>query len=115
MFLAKDHCLGLSFHDMHIIFFQGKGLFAKKNINKGDVIFEETPIVSTQFLWNELYKYKACEYCMKSLETAEEQARRLSTNPHLSLPHPECDITDQSPYVDCPGCQVTKLFKDYMD
>ncbi|XP_076103229.1 protein-lysine N-trimethyltransferase SMYD5-like [Mytilus galloprovincialis] len=86
---------------------KGKGLFAKKNINKGDVIFEETPIVSTQFLWNELYKYKACEYCMKSLETAEEQARRLSTNPHLSLPHPECDITDQSPYVDCPGCQVT--------
>lgn len=84
-------------------------MFAQKDIVKGEVIFEETPIISSQFLWNELYKYKACEYCMKSLETAEEQARRLSANPHLNLPHPECDVTDQSQFVVCPGCQVVML------
>ncbi len=38
--------------------FQGKGLFAKRSIKKGDAIFSERPLVSAQFLWNALYKYK---------------------------------------------------------
>lgn len=37
---------------------QGKGLFAKKPFKKGDTIFIERPLVSSQFLWNALYKYR---------------------------------------------------------
>lgn len=37
---------------------QGKGLFAKRSIKKGETIFIERPLVSAQFLWNTLYKYK---------------------------------------------------------
>lgn len=85
---------------------QGKSLITKKNFNEGDVLFEERPLVSSQFLWNEFYKYEACEYCLCSLETAENQSRRLTENPALTLPHPECDVTDPSTYVKCPQCQV---------
>lgn len=41
-----------------VFVFQGKGLFAKKSIKKGETIFIERPLVSAQFLWNALYKYK---------------------------------------------------------
>lgn len=37
---------------------QGKGLFTKRSIKKGETIFIERPLVSAQFLWNTLYKYK---------------------------------------------------------
>uniref|UniRef100_A0A3B4XA33 SET domain-containing protein n=1 Tax=Seriola lalandi dorsalis TaxID=1841481 RepID=A0A3B4XA33_SERLL len=37
---------------------KGKGLFAKRSIKKGDSIFIERPLISAQFLWNALYKYK---------------------------------------------------------
>lgn len=40
---------------MHL---KGKGLFAKRNIKKGEVIFIERPLVCAQFLWNALYRYK---------------------------------------------------------
>lgn len=45
---------------MHILLFilKGKGLFAKRSFRKGDTIFTERPLVSAQFLWNSLYKYK---------------------------------------------------------
>uniref|UniRef100_A0A8C6KAV2 Protein-lysine N-trimethyltransferase SMYD5 n=1 Tax=Nothobranchius furzeri TaxID=105023 RepID=A0A8C6KAV2_NOTFU len=84
----------------------GKGLFAKKSIKKGDTIFTERPLVSAQFLWNELYKYKACEYCLRALETAEENARRLSGNPALSLPHAELCCVHPELHQACPQCQV---------
>ncbi|XP_072353849.1 protein-lysine N-trimethyltransferase SMYD5 [Scyliorhinus torazame] len=84
---------------------KGKGLFASKDVRKGETIFVEQPIVSAQFLWNALYKYKACDYCLRSLETAEENSRRLSGNPSLILPHPElCSV--QKELLDfCPACQ----------
>lgn len=85
---------------------KGKGLFAVKDIKKGDVLFEERPIVSSQFLWNELYKYTACEYCLKSLETAEQQCQRLTENPVFTLPFPECCEAKVDKYVVCPQCQV---------
>ena len=85
---------------------QGKSLISKKNFNEEDILFEERPLVSSQFLWNEFYKYDACEYCLRSLETAENQSRRLTEDPTLTLPFPECDETDQSKYVNCPQCQV---------
>uniref|UniRef100_A0A3Q1AXZ7 Protein-lysine N-trimethyltransferase SMYD5 n=1 Tax=Amphiprion ocellaris TaxID=80972 RepID=A0A3Q1AXZ7_AMPOC len=86
--------------------FQGKGLFAKKSIKKGDSIFIERPLVAAQFLWNALYKYKACEFCLRALETAEENARRLSGNPGLSLPHPELCCVRPELHQACPQCQV---------
>uniref|UniRef100_A0A8P4GD67 Protein-lysine N-trimethyltransferase SMYD5 n=1 Tax=Dicentrarchus labrax TaxID=13489 RepID=A0A8P4GD67_DICLA len=85
---------------------KGKGLFAKKSIKKGEAIFLERPLVSAQFLWNALYKYKACEYCLRALETAEENARRLSGIPGLSLPHPELCRVRPELHQACPQCQV---------
>ncbi|KAK2904381.1 histone-lysine N-trimethyltransferase SMYD5 [Channa argus] len=85
---------------------KGKGVFAKRSIKKGDTIFIERPIVSAQFLWNALYKYKACEYCLRALETAEQNARRLSGNPGLSLPHPELCRVRPELHQPCPQCQV---------
>uniref|UniRef100_A0AAQ5ZZL3 Protein-lysine N-trimethyltransferase SMYD5 n=1 Tax=Amphiprion ocellaris TaxID=80972 RepID=A0AAQ5ZZL3_AMPOC len=89
-----------------LFMFQGKGLFAKKSIKKGDSIFIERPLVAAQFLWNALYKYKACEFCLRALETAEENARRLSGNPGLSLPHPELCCVRPELHQACPQCQV---------
>ncbi|CAB1337464.1 unnamed protein product [Coregonus sp. 'balchen'] len=85
---------------------KGKGLFAKKAIKKGDTIFVERPLVSSQFLWNSQYKYKACEYCLRALETAEDNARRLSGNPGLSLPHTELCKVRPELHRACPQCQV---------
>ncbi|XP_060566112.1 histone-lysine N-trimethyltransferase SMYD5-like [Ruditapes philippinarum] len=83
---------------------KGKGLFAKRQFKEGDVILDESPIVSCQFAWNEFYKYKACEYCLRSLETAEAMAQRLTENYSLILPHPECCEVSQDQIVTCPQC-----------
>jgi len=88
---------------------KGKGLFASKNFNEGEVIFEEKPLVCSQFLWNSMYKYTACGGCMKSLETAEQMARRLTGNASLELPYASkcCEITllGQT-IVNCHRCQI---------
>ena len=86
--------------------FQGRALFASRDYAEGDSLFEETPIVCAQFPWNQLYKYSACDHCLKSLETAQAMCRRLTNNPSLDLPHPECCPVDESNYVTCPHCQV---------
>ncbi|XP_022918762.1 protein-lysine N-trimethyltransferase SMYD5 [Onthophagus taurus] len=85
---------------------KGRGLFAKKSFKSGDVIFEETPFVCCQFSWNSEYKYKACDYCLKPLETAQENARRLTGQPNLELPFPDCCTTDKSKIVLCFNCNV---------
>ncbi|XP_076861994.1 protein-lysine N-trimethyltransferase SMYD5 [Brachyhypopomus gauderio] len=91
---------------------KGKGLFAKKPFKKGEAIFTERPLVSAQFLWNALYKYSACEFCLRALETAEENARRLSGVSALSLPHPElCKVRPQH-HQTCPHCQVMYCSSD---
>ncbi|MBN3297152.1 SMYD5 protein, partial [Amia calva] len=84
----------------------GKGLFVKKAIRKGETIFVERPLVSAQFLWNALYKYRACEHCLRSLETAEENARRLSGKAGLMLPYPEQCRVRLDLQQACPHCQV---------
>ena len=86
--------------------FQGRGLFASKEFKKGDVIFEEAPLVSCQFAWNELYRYSACEFCLRSLERAEDMARRLTNNTALILPHVECCTVKIEEITVCPQCQV---------
>ena len=87
---------------------KGKGLFAKKCFNQGDQILKEDPLVSAQFLWNEFYKYQACEYCLRSLEDAECMAQRLSANPNLKLLYKEnYKAYPKENYVRCPQCEVT--------
>ncbi|KAG0713036.1 SET and MYND domain-containing protein 5 [Chionoecetes opilio] len=85
----------------------GKGLFATQDFKAGDVIFEERPLVSCQFLWNAAYGYLACDFCMRSLETAQENASRLAQNPQLSLPFPECCDTKKDTFIECPSCDAS--------
>lgn len=51
-----------------IIFPQGKGLIAKRSFKKGDTIFIEQPLVSSQFLWNASYKYRG--ECLIVIQTS---------------------------------------------
>ena len=101
-----QHFLQLPYFLSFFLFFQGRGLYAKTNFKERDVILTETPLVCAQFSWNELYKYAACEFCLRSLETAEDMSRRLSDNPAVVLPHPECCEVDSSSHTYCPHCQV---------
>lgn len=72
------------------VHFQGRGLFARQPIEAGTVLFEESPLVSSQFCWNAAYGYLACEYCLRPLETAECNVRRLASDFAIDLPYPEC-------------------------
>lgn len=85
----------------------GKGLFALRDFNVGDVIFEERPLVCCQFLWNSAYGYLACDFCMRPLETAEENVRRLCADSDITLPYPECCQTDKPSVVDCSHCDAS--------
>jgi len=87
----------------------GKSLFASKSFSKGDAIFEEKPLVCVQFIWNSEYNYQACDQCLKSLEPAQDMARRLSGDHSLELPHKDqcCLVSKcQKDIVSCPRCQV---------
>ncbi|XP_053314054.1 histone-lysine N-trimethyltransferase SMYD5 [Spea bombifrons] len=86
---------------------KGKGLFATRSIRKGETIFREKPLVSSQFQWNALYRYRACDHCLRSLETAEENAQRLSGNVHVVLPYPELCAVQNGLHQQCPRCQVS--------
>ena len=52
--------------------------------------------------------FPACEYCLRALETAEENARRLSGIPGLTLPHPELCRVRPELHQACPQCQVSQ-------
>ncbi|XP_030767484.1 SET and MYND domain-containing protein 5 [Sitophilus oryzae] len=83
---------------------KGKGIVALENFRKGSLIFEEDPIVACQFSWNAACKYEACNHCLKPLETAEENVRRLTGNTNLVLPYPECSTISKSGIVQCVSC-----------
>ncbi|XP_069679651.1 histone-lysine N-trimethyltransferase SMYD5 [Periplaneta americana] len=85
---------------------KGKGLFAVKPIKAGDVIFEERPLVCCQFAWNAAYGYLACDFCMRPLEGAEENVRRLTGKKDLVLPYPQCCPTNKETHSSCPSCGV---------
>ncbi len=88
---------------------KGKGLFSKRNLQEGDVILSEKPLACCQFSWNSIYKYVACNHCMKSLETAEEMARRLAGNREIIIPHKECCEVERlkSSISKCNSCGVS--------
>ena len=72
---------------------KGRGLLATRDFIKGETLFREKPMVSSQFSWNTEYGYRACHNCMEPLETAQENVIRLSGNPNLLLPHTDCCST----------------------
>lgn len=66
MIFRKLSELKLLYPDFIIYFvFQGKGLFATRKFDQGDIILEEDPLVSCQFAWNAAYRYLACDHCMR--------------------------------------------------
>ncbi|XP_017886308.1 SET and MYND domain-containing protein 5 [Ceratina calcarata] len=85
---------------------KGKGLFAVRSFKDGDTIFEEKPLICCQFAWNQEYKYLACDNCLKPLETAEENVRRLTGNSTIILPHPECCETKKDLITECAECDT---------
>ncbi|XP_056646158.1 histone-lysine N-trimethyltransferase SMYD5 [Diorhabda sublineata] len=88
-------------HDL----FKGKGVYAKKPFLKDSIIFQEDPLVSCQLSWNAAYGYLACDHCLRPLETAQENAGRLSGQ-LVELPYPECCTIDKSKITKCPYCPV---------
>ncbi|OTF78084.1 SET and MYND domain-containing protein (SMYD)-like protein [Euroglyphus maynei] len=83
---------------------KGRCLIATETIHTGEIIFEELPLVCSQFLWNAECKYDACQFCLTPLETAEENVSRL-TKEQIKLPYFEqCCQTNKSKHVDCLGC-----------
>ncbi|CAH8533924.1 unnamed protein product [Dicrocoelium dendriticum] len=87
---------------------RGKGIVATRTIKSGETIFTESPLICCQFSWNRLYGYLACDHCLCPLESAELNVRRLTGNPHIVLPHPNCEsLTDVINPLSCPGCNVT--------
>ncbi|CAK9807474.1 Histone-lysine N-trimethyltransferase SMYD5 [Anthophora quadrimaculata] len=85
---------------------KGKGLFAIRPFKDGDTILEEKPIICCQFAWNLEYGYLACDYCLRPLETAEENVRRLTGKSTIILPHPECCETKKDLITECPECDT---------
>ncbi|XP_076469728.1 protein-lysine N-trimethyltransferase SMYD5-like [Babylonia areolata] len=83
---------------------KGKGLFARKPFQFNDVILEERP--GAEFAFMEALKGSdSCKECRRLIETAQDAARRLTTNASLVLPHPECCTVDTSTHISCPHCQ----------
>jgi hypothetical protein len=70
----------------------------------------ERPLVSSQFAWNAACGYKACDHCLRSLETAEQMCRRLSGKVSFELPHPECCEVRPFEHVTCLNCAVSTQY-----
>lgn len=67
---------------------------------------EEQSFVSSQFSWNQAYGYLACDHCMKPLETAEENVRRLANDKSLTIPLQEHDPNKNVSIRICVQCGV---------
>lgn len=80
---------------------KGVGIFACKNFEEDDVIFEEEPIVAAQFYWNEKYGYLSCHHCLRPLETTDENIKRLTNNENIVVPYPNLCPTEKTQHVYC--------------
>ncbi|XP_066595985.1 histone-lysine N-trimethyltransferase SMYD5 isoform X2 [Prorops nasuta] len=85
---------------------KGKGLFATCKYKEGDMILKEKPLVCCQFSWNAEYGYLACDNCLRPLENAEENVRRLTGRKDIILPHPECCETNKDVITECCECGI---------
>ena len=52
------------------------------------------------------YLLQACDYCIKSLESAEGMCKRLLQNDAATLPYPDCCPSRFIQPVTCPNCEV---------
>lgn len=71
--------------------------------------------MSSQFSWNKCYKYLCCENCLRPLETAETNARRLAGDQTITLPFAtECCPTTKrlGEIATCPHCHVQYCSED---
>ncbi len=80
-------------------------MISKKNFKEDEKILMEKPFVSCQFAWNQFYQYKACEYCLRPLESAEENVRRLTEDFTIKLPYlKENCTTNKQLHCVCEQC-----------
>ncbi|TRY71909.1 hypothetical protein TCAL_00173 [Tigriopus californicus] len=90
----------------------GRGLFAQRAFESGQALFEESPLISAQFCWNEAYGYSCCHFCMTPLEDAQENIHRLTRNSNWVVPHPQCNPNRLEEHVQCPDCLIKYCSKD---
>jgi hypothetical protein len=102
---------------------KGRALFANKLIKENEAILQEEPLISCQFRfdfitnkkshfliffvvfsWNKEYKYLACEHCLKPLESAQDNVRRLGFDANIQLPFPEADEFSIVEIIYCENC-----------
>lgn len=90
-----------------ILYSQEKGRFmiAKADIPAGQTLIEEEPLVSCQFSWSRKLSYLACDYCLRPLETAQENVSRLLNRP-VDLPFPEFSNIRPELHEKCDSCSV---------
>lgn len=89
---------------------RGRGIVSRRAYKEGETVFAEAPLMSCQFAWNREYKYLACEFCLRSLETAQDMASRLGNQPGIDLPlATECCESRPDTYAYCDDCQVSGL------
>ena len=82
-----------------------RGLFATRGLTKGETVLIEKPFVAAQHLWNRAFCYSACSHCLKSLESAQVLASRLSGAEVGSLPLAEkFDSTVSASHCECKSC-----------
>lgn len=93
---------------------RGRCLVSTQNITEGDLILVERPVAVAQFAWNEACGYRACGWCLRSLETAAEMFTRLAALPSPpALPHPECCSSTPELSVKCKeGCAAQYCTED---
>uniref|UniRef100_H3ALH6 SMYD family member 5 n=1 Tax=Latimeria chalumnae TaxID=7897 RepID=H3ALH6_LATCH len=88
---------------------KGKGLFATRGIRKGEVVFIEKPLVSAQFLWNALYRYRGKVKVLKFLDNCFLSAWFPPGSCLETLPHPgQCcvrkELWESSPHPQVQYC-----------
>ncbi|KAH8861775.1 SET and MYND domain-containing protein 5 [Schistosoma japonicum] len=93
---------------------RGRGLVAAQSINTEDILFTEDPLICCQFSWNKLYGYKACDHCLRPLESSEENVQRLTNNPTFTLPYSEASFQCNQ-IVQCPTCLTNYCSQNCLD
>lgn len=83
------------------------GIVADSDFDSDAVIFNENPIVSSQFLYNKDF-FPACSYCLRSLESPDEMLRRLSgSSATPSLPFLDEYSHLKGTFTTCDSCNET--------
>lgn len=85
---------------------KGVGLFSLSSISDDETVFSENPILAGQYSWGVVYGYSGCHHCLRSLESAEDMAKRLTNDVNTQIPFPQYGAVNSSAYRYCQGCNV---------